>query len=109
MEQGLYIAAFLDFQKHGKRNENALLRTLSQIEIKEAQFRLDLITKQMMAKRSLYMCLTWPERDHTQYKSESRSIAVYDVDKDDFEKNTLEDLIKNSTIWDDNGELKIKK
>jgi hypothetical protein len=47
MGEGLYLFAFLDFQKHGKRPENDLLRTLTQTEIKEEQFRLSLIKKTM--------------------------------------------------------------
>jgi len=50
MDEGLYLFAFLDFQKHGKRPENDLLRTLTQTEIKEAQFELNLTRKTIKKK-----------------------------------------------------------
>ena len=83
----LYKNAFIDFQKYGKREENAILWTLSQIEIDQAQFRLKMIKDRLYAP--------WKN-----YKIRTGGISAYDIDEDKTEHMSIEDAFKICTFWD---------
>lgn len=53
-----------------------------------------------------YMTMIDECNDYETYKSDHRSILVYNQDIDDMTKITLEDAIENCGIWDENGELR---
>lgn len=93
-EVNAYIFAFIDFQKHGKREENNLLWCLSQTEMNEAQ-KLD---EDIASEMYEYMKLL-SNTNHNQYNTVKRTIRVYNIDKDEFiEEEEFDKILKELTI-----------
>ena len=59
MSQVLYNLAFCDFQKHGARDYNVLLRTKTQTQINQLQWKLNQTIRQMEAEQSWFTYLAF--------------------------------------------------
>ena len=115
-EVNAYILAFMDFQKHGKREENNLLRILTQQEIKEAQRCLDLTLKQTTTTQMEQNTFPNEKVNNMRIEPMERKIIVYDMDKDEFNEKNLRELVNDilnhsdddddEISWDENGNLK---
>ncbi len=123
-EVNVYIFAFMDFQKHGKREENNLLRILTQEEIKEAQRCLDLTVKQTttqniipdgkLISEVIEFKKLISKVNNIRLEPMERKIIVYDMDKDEFNEKNLREIVNDilnhsdddEVSWDENGNLK---